>query len=95
VLFGLVMLTANAMSRCLAAMRELAAEQDIDAGARALRLSQYAQCAAGHYCPEVAFDPVAIELRAIAARLEAERVFPALVATWRALVAAIVRASAR
>jgi hypothetical protein len=79
------------MIRCLTAMRELAAEEDLAPAARALRLAQYAECAAGHYCPEVAFDPVAMALRSIAARLEAERIDAAIVETWLAVVDRLAR----
>jgi hypothetical protein len=60
---------ADDIGACLAAIAELAGEQDIPREERALRLGQYAACAAGADCPEVAFDPVAARLRAAGARL--------------------------
>jgi hypothetical protein len=56
------------IARALAAFVDLVLS-DIDADAIALRVTQYAACIAGEYCPEVAFDPVATSFRTIAARL--------------------------
>lgn len=47
----------------------LLAEEEIPIEDRALRLEQLASSAAGIYCPEVAFDPLALRLRSIAQRV--------------------------
>ena len=54
---------------CLAASEALALEVDIPVEDIAARFAEYAECAAGIYCPEVAFDPIALRLRAIAMRI--------------------------
>lgn len=54
---------------CLESIAALLRDEDGFDDALALRLAQYAECAQGEYCPEVAFDPVAIRLRSIAERL--------------------------
>lgn len=58
---------------CLDAIAALATDGGITEEERALRLAQYAASAAGVWCPEVAFDPVATSLRRIAADLSATR----------------------
>jgi len=53
------------LARCLAAIAALVADDSIPLEERELRLRQYAAAAAGEYCPEVAFDPIAIRLLAL------------------------------
>ena len=64
---------------CLAKVAELLQEEDIEDEQLALRMQQYAACASGTYCPEVAFDPVARGLRAIAMRYQGSAAFAAWV----------------
>jgi hypothetical protein len=56
------------LAECLSRIAELLADEEIPFDERALRLRQYTGSARGIYCPEVAFDPLAIRLRAIAQR---------------------------
>jgi hypothetical protein len=53
---------------CITAILALAVDPEIPLEDRTLRLAQYADAFTGGYCPEVAFDPVACTLRALAIR---------------------------
>lgn len=53
------------MDHCLAAIADLARADDLLPHETVLRLRQLLECAHGAPCPEVAFDPTAIRLRAI------------------------------
>lgn len=66
---GLPLLASTAL--CLGAVAELAHDTDIPVEDLQARFAEYAACAAGRYSPEVAFDPIAIELRRLAAALHA------------------------
>lgn len=65
------------------AIRGLMSEPDLSASEIALRSAQYEASALGQYCPEVAFDPTAVALRAFAAR---QRRSATRWARWCALV---------
>ena len=73
------------MAECLDEIASLVEDAEIAARDRALRLEQYAVCASGGYCAEVAFDPTAQRLRAIASRLGSPAAAP-LRRTWDARV---------
>ncbi len=51
------------MTRCLAAIDALGGATDLSTSEVALRLDRYGVCAKGGFCPDVAFDPVAVALR--------------------------------
>lgn len=51
---------------CLQAVRALAQSEDLSREEIELRLAQYAESARGHFCPEAAFEPLAMRLRAVA-----------------------------
>jgi hypothetical protein len=57
------------LASCLLSIASLLRDEDNLDDALALRLAQYAACALGEYCPEVAFDPLAVRLRTVAERL--------------------------
>lgn len=59
-------LTRAVLSLLISALDELAAEPDLEPHEVALRRDQYGRCALDQDCPEVAFDPTAIRLRALA-----------------------------
>ena len=79
-------------ARCIEAIASLHSAEDLYPEERALRLAQYASCARGAPCPEVAFDPVAIALRTVAASVAAQ---PDARALWSACVDAAVEPRAR
>lgn len=54
------------MDMTLAAIDEIARADDLATHEKSLRLSQLSACARGLPCPELAFDPTALRLRAIA-----------------------------
>lgn len=59
------LLLAASMDQCLAAIAEFHDADDLSPQEAALRLAQFAACAEGRGCPEVAFDPTALRLRAV------------------------------
>ena len=77
------------MRACLTAIDELATDDGLTPAEREMRLAQYAECAAGAWCPEAGFDPVAIRLRALAERLRGEA--PEVAAAWESRVRAYSR----
>lgn len=74
------LLRSASMDLCLDAFAALAAADDLAPDEIALRLAQYAECVRGLPCPEVAFDPTAVHLRAIEGAL---RDLPEDLAAWR------------
>lgn len=72
-------------ARCIEGIASLHAAPDLYPEEVSLRLAQYAACARGEAVPEVAFDPVAITLCAVAATLAAH---PEARAAWDAWVGA-------
>lgn len=59
------------MRDCLHTLSSFAQSNDLDPELIALRASQFAECARGRLPPEVAFDPTAIRVRALASRVAA------------------------
>lgn len=74
------LLLGASMDLCLDAFASLASADDLAPEELALRLSQYAECARGLPCPEVAFDPTARHLWAIESALRGR---PEDLAAWR------------
>lgn len=74
------------VARALCAFAEVVEEGEVPPEELSLRAAQYAECAAGELCPEVAFDPLARSLVSIAQRL----VCPRLAAEWQAAVRAML-----
>ena len=67
------LILSASMDQCLAAVAELAADGGLTPEETSLRLAQFLACAEGEGCPEVAFDPTAMRLRAIDRALQGRR----------------------
>lgn len=78
------------METCLAAIEAIARADDLSPHERDLRLTQLASCASGAPCPELAFDPTAIQLGLIA---EALRLSAGARRAWRLRVAQAISGS--
>ena len=74
------------------AVDDLTDEGDVPIEELEGRLLRYADCAAGAYCPEVAFDPIARFLGSIAARLLRASGGDALFGQWAARVRELLAA---
>lgn len=68
-------LCSRSLRPLLDALVELTRDADLDDAEVSLRLDQYAECALGTLSAELAFDPTAMELTALASTVEVE-VFP-------------------
>jgi len=71
---------------CLAAIADLSSDAEIPLDQLESRFSYYAECAGGAYCPEVAFDPIAIRLRSIAQRFAVGPTGAKRAAKWQSYV---------
>lgn len=80
------------LTRLESALRGLASDDDLSDDEVTSRRAQYLASALGEYCPEVAFDPMALELRACAAR---QRRSAARWARWRAALTAALQPTPR
>jgi hypothetical protein len=65
-------LCSRSLRPLLDALVELTRDADLDDAEVSLRLDQYGECALGTRSPELAFDPMAMELTALASSVEAE-----------------------
>lgn len=75
--------TAHLAAACLDEIAAVRDARDLAPEEVALRLAQYAACARGDACPEVAFHPVARALWSVARAVSAR---PAARASWEARV---------
>lgn len=81
------------MTRCLAAIDALGGATELTRAEVALRLDRYGVCAKGGFCPEAAFDPVAVALRLLSTALADH---PAVREAWEVRVErSIARARVR
>lgn len=81
---------AEALSVLTAQLHGLLQERELTAGEILLRSGQYEASALGEYIPEVAFDPIAVALRACATRNRKSSMYWSL---WTTAVRASVRAA--
>ena len=79
---------AEALSGLTTQLRGLFQERELTAGEILLRSGQYEASALGEYIPEVAFDPIAVVLRACATRNRSQRW-----SLWTTAVRAALRAA--
>ena len=79
---------AEALSGLTTQLRGLLQERELTAGEILLRSGQYEASALGEYIPEVAFDPIAVVLRACATRNRSQRW-----SLWTTAVRAALRAA--
>jgi len=75
------------MSDCLQALVDFTSSDELSPEEVELRVSQYTECARGHWCPEAAFDPLAARLRTLSGLLARH---PELRADWECRVTAAI-----